>query len=692
MSHKPQSISSFRAYSTRQQRAGKKEPVKRQRPTLVCDHCKASKLRCDRNRPCSRCVRRDGGTSCSYNGLLRARGQPAIEERLQHLEAKVIQLLDATDPSEPVHSSRLPSDSTGKQAHVFSGRELGLSKNQFPTVVEEIMESIHQLRLELPTTVDESDLEESIADGNDVVSKSILGLPSASSKGAILSQYMPLQKDADHLLETYFGSGTFVQPFIHTRQFQREYHTFKIEHFQAASAFWLSTLFSIFSIAALVHEAAGGEKIAQTPSCKFYNAAGKLLALGDYHDTQRDAPEALLLYAHCKSLKSLDPTRECGAIISMAVRHAYELGYHRDPDTFGRFTVFEGEMRRRFWACCKQVDTMVSFQLGLPNNIILQNCDTKSPSNLLDSDFDFDTQILPQARPESEATPILWFIVKDRLMPVFSRICQAALSLRVKSDIEIMELETEARKAYATIPNILQWRSVSESISDPPFLVMCRFFLELLFLKSLCILHLKNMVRANAHSIVQCTQAASSIVKNVADIHCGLRPGGHLQAVSWMFNNFVMTDFLLGGSTLCLYINLYHRGSISQGSMMITLEEILLLLKTAHSICVDRSLFSIDARKLGRAINLTLESADANLSAFIPPTVGSATGCQPQTTTKTTVPGIPDWPVDTTNHNTYSEDQFTFSTLDPFDFISNGLIDIEQFCDTTTSANDFKIL
>jgi hypothetical protein len=335
---------------------------------------------------------------------------------------------------------------------------------------------------------------------------------------------------------------------------------------------------------------------------------------------------------------------------------------------------------------------MVSFQLGLPNNIILQNCDTKSPSNLLDSDFDFDTQILPQARPESEATPILWFIVKDRLMPVFSRICQAALSLRVKSDIEIMELETEARKAYATIPNILQWRSVSESISDPPFLVMCRFFLELLFLKSLCILHLKNMVRANAHSIVQCTQAASSIVKNVADIHCGLRPGGHLQAVSWMFNNFVMTDFLLGGSTLCLYINLYHRRSISQGSMMITLEEILLLLKTAHSICVDRSLFSIDARKLGRAINLTLESADANLSAFIPPTVGSATGCQSQKTTKTTVPGIPDWPVDTTNHNTYSEDQFTFSMLDPFDFISNGLIDIEQFCDTTTSANDFKIL
>lgn len=455
--------------------------------------------------------------------------------------------LDPSTPPSPPDDQVRVNDGRGRGR----GRGIGIVKDQYPTVVEEIMDSIRQLRLELPVPHDEPDFEAPIMGGESTDDECIFGLSTSYSRNAILSQYMPSDQEAERLLATYFGGDTFIQPFIHTQHFQKQYHAFRNDHFLAASALWLSTLFSIFAIAAMVPGAISSGSDAQTRSHRFQNAAGQCLVLGNYHNTQRDAPEALLLYAHCKSLRSLDPSRECGAIMSIAVRHAYELGHHRDPDIFGKFTIFEGEMRRRFWACCKQVDTMVSFQLGLPSNIHFENCDTRSPLNLLDSDFDTDTQVLPCPRPESEATPMLWFIVKDRMMPVFAKICQAALSLRIRSEEEVMILDTEVKQAYAEIPNVLCWRSVADAIADPPFLIMCRLFLELLYSKSLCILHRRYLVRNSAYSTCQCIEAASSIVRNVTDVYREFQPSGRLRTVRWMFKGIAMTDFLLGAIILC---------------------------------------------------------------------------------------------------------------------------------------------
>ena len=129
--------------------------------------------------------------------------------------------------------------------------------------------------------------------------------------------------------------------------------------------------------------------------------------------------------------------------LSIAIRIACEMGYHRDPDSSGSFTVFEGEMRRRFWAACVQMDLMMSFQLGLPYNINLDNCDTKPPRNLSDSDFDADSQVLPPSRSEEEPTYMLWFIVRDRQIVNFSKVCQDALSLKEKTKTEVFQLDQD---------------------------------------------------------------------------------------------------------------------------------------------------------------------------------------------------------------------------------------------------------
>ena len=105
-------------------------------------------------------------------------------------------------------------------------------------------------------------------------------------------------------------------------------------------------------------------------------------------------------------MRSLDPSREAGAVLIDAVRVA-EAGYHGDPDLFKSFSAFHGEMLRRFWATCKRMNSMISFQFGLPSNIILENCDTRLLINFLTRTF-MNTVVSPNSQSETEATRLLW--------------------------------------------------------------------------------------------------------------------------------------------------------------------------------------------------------------------------------------------------------------------------------------------
>lgn len=207
----------------------------------------------------------------------------------------------------------------------------------------------------------------------------------------IISHYLPSKLEVDRLLAVYFQREAFIIPFIHATQFQHQYRAFW-EDPAASNPLWLSILFSICSAATMVLGMAGiaptTREDAMADVRHFQEVAGKCLIRGEYHRPQQYVLEALTLYAQTINMQSLDPSREVGAIFGMILRMAYEMGYHRDPDSLGSITVFEGGMRRRFWALCKQVDLMVSFQLGLPSNICLENCDTQSPRNLVDSEFD----------------------------------------------------------------------------------------------------------------------------------------------------------------------------------------------------------------------------------------------------------------------------------------------------------------
>ncbi|KAK9350721.1 hypothetical protein V1523DRAFT_418979 [Lipomyces doorenjongii] len=401
-------------------------------------------------------------------------------------------------------------------------------------------------------------------------------------------------------------------------------------------------------------------------SSKLHTAAGQCLVIGEYHRSQQFTVEALAIYAQCKNLRTLDPSREAGAILGMAVRIAYEMGYHRDPDAFGSLTVFEGEMRRRCWAACKQMDLMSSFQLGLPSNICIENCDTKSPRNLLDSDFDVDTPALPVSRSENEAIRLLWFIVKDRQMVSFSKVCKDSLSFKDKSEAQIIQLDEEIRQMYTMIPDVLRTRPLSESIADAPFLIMTRLYVEFIYLKSLCVLHRRYMARGNVFSTKSCVKAGKRLVSQFIDMYKEFTPGGQLHAERWMLTNFTMNDFLLGIMVLCLVVYTHRKRGLPHPAIdSATESEVLPLLEQSYDICVEKSQASRDARRVAHAVRLILNGAKTS----------NAVESQP---VRDNAPGIDLASLSLQHENGDGQvNETPYDLLDPFNFMGNDIENID---------------
>ncbi|KAJ5387268.1 hypothetical protein N7509_009809 [Penicillium cosmopolitanum] len=623
---------------------------RRPRESQACTQCRKAKLRCDLQRPCGSCMRKDETALCSYQRTLTGPNQSdTAEDRLAHLESLVKGLMqDSTSASsKPSVDHTIPlleGQSNDCDPRVSFQATDGENRARYvgSTHWSAILDDIQGLRAALSQQDDSPEPDPASrssaipAIGRDMI---IFGSSSNYSMETIISQYLPPKIEVDRLLAIYFQGETFIIPFIHTFQFQRQYRAFWEDPIDS-NPLWLSMLFSICSAASMVRGTIGIAPTTQEDTIAevshFQEAAGKCLVKGEYHRPQRYVLEALTLYAHCINMQSLDPSREVGAIFGMIVRMAYEMGYHRDPDSLGSgsiMSVFEGEMRRRFWALCIQIDLMVSFQLGLPSNICPENCDTRSPRNLSDSDFDEDTQILPPSRSETEAIGLLWFIVKDRQMVSFGKVCRDTLSFTEKSETEILQLDGEIRRMYTTIPEILRTRPLADSISDPPFLVMTRIYVEFIYLKSLCVFHRKYMTRGNLFSTRSCVEAGQRLVSQFIDIYREFSSGGQLHRERWMLTNFTMNDFLLGAMVLCLAIHI-RRKNLEPGQSVIdptTADSILSLLSQAHAICIEKSLASRDARYVAQAIMATLnkqnqESTSTEAKSRAPPSMSHSEG------------------------------------------------------------------
>lgn len=582
------------------------------------------------------------------------------EDRLIHLESMVKLLMESQRngshevPVLDVASSKgviCESPQVEKDTTIYTGS----------THWSAILDDIHELKTALggPHRVEDEQRSILTTPEPDFQTEIIFGSAQEYSLQQIITQYLPSKLQIDKILAIYLQGETYIAPFIHAHQFQRQYREFW-RNTTAVNPLWLSMLFSVCCMGSLVGAAASTPRHGiENEFQSLHTGAAKCLVLGRYHHPQKFSLVALAMYCYCENLRTLDPSREVGAIVSMVVRMAYEMGYHRDPSHLGTFTVFEGEMRRRFWASCRQMDLMISFQLGLPCNIRSEDFDTLPPRHLLDSDFDESCKVLPPSRSENEGTKLLWFIVKARQMISFSKVCQDALSFSEKSNVEIIALDKEIRDMQDSIPSVLRVSPSVDSPADPPFIVVTRLYVDFISLKSLCVLHRKYMARGNIWSTRCCVEAGTALVRKVIDMFAEFQPGGKLASHRWMLTNFTVNDFLMGVMLLCLIVHTRWKKTFEDEIITRETERAVLdLLEQSYKTCMDFEGQSRDVERVRNAILHTLNRAKTQ-----------------QVSNEETVPIVmdqrnlllPPW------YGYLQGDEEAFGMLDPYNFASDEM-------------------
>jgi hypothetical protein len=188
---------------------------------------------------------------------------------------------------------------------------------------------------------------------------------------------------------------------------------------------------------------------------------------------------------------------------------------------------------------------------------MMRSLDIDPSSNLFDTDFDEDSEDLPSSRPPTDPTPMLYYCYKGRIAKIFRRIIRHASPFKVPSYEETMKLDDDLRVAHADVSPSLRMRSLGSSFTDPAYVVLNRLNIELLYLKSLCILHRNyfNHDRTNPkfdYSRKTCSDAALQILKHQAELDAACQPGDQFSNDKWMISSLTFHDFLLAAMITAL--------------------------------------------------------------------------------------------------------------------------------------------
>lgn len=587
---------------------------KRNRIPLSCAPCRHRKLKCNRGHPCDNCSKRGDTAACSYAtpgnrkkaGANGANQSPDdMQERIDRLEGLVLSLMT---------SGAQPGGTAAAQAAISSSRSNSLSNaselrldaavadmipeegepREDESEVEHISRGIGIMKMQDGKAVYASDahwyailgeiaevknyfnshkedyknhmakVQAAKADESPGTAFLLQG-PAAKDKSELLAAF-PSKADADRLIARYFNAYDPSVHIIHGPSFQKQYDKHWLNP-EDTSVIWLGMCFAMMTLALQSYHRAGDEPPeyrgrSLEVSHQHRRLTAQCLLLGDITQPNPQTLETLVLHVQAECGRSRDAEPGVLLMTGLCVRLAMRMGYHRDPAPHPAISPFQGEIRRRVWTFVRQCDLLISFQFGLPAMIRTDHIDTEMPRNLYDDELYEGMKSLPPSRPAFEATPMSYMITKARMTFLFGRIVERAQSVTNPPTYEeTLKFDAELREMRSQHPPLLQMRSFQESARDPANLIMQRLGLEMVYLRSLFVLHRRFISRGRenpryAYSRRTCLDASMELLNHQATLHRESQPGGRLRSVKWYISSLTTHDFLLAAMLVCL--DLYH--------------------------------------------------------------------------------------------------------------------------------------
>ncbi|KAF1988217.1 hypothetical protein K402DRAFT_391981 [Aulographum hederae CBS 113979] len=530
---------------------------KRNRPPVSCESCRTRKLKCNRGSPCDTCIRRSKQASCQYaENAIRDKPKHTTGDRLQNLEKKVLELIQKEDKPE-----QYPSANTDRGIlHPTGGEPKYVDSTHWLSILNDIQEVREQL-----STQDEPD---------EIQVQPEVDLVFASQPASDILSFVPPRKVCDLLLSQYFNAKYMTLPIIHPTQFQREYEQF-CQNPSKTPPLWIGLLFAILGLATTMRQLAGLP--VETSAETFRIKTAQCLVAGKYSTPRAYTLETLILHLQSNYVRLADSNMNFWFLTGIAIRLAIQMGYHRGPRHHASIPPFDGEMRRRVWATIYQLDALLSFQMALPSMIPSDFCDAELPSNFIFSDFSPDTTSLPPSRPLSDDTPIIFTIVKSKVMTVFRRIVAHTQSLTIPPVETTILLDKEMRETYDSLPANFRMTTISRSFLDASYVIMERVCIELMYLKGIVVLHRRFLRNDNHHDGAGaihgdfrriCVDAAMEILARQADLHQACLPGGQMHDDRWMITSLPAHDFLIAAMVVCLDLSTGVQSSAERASKL----------------------------------------------------------------------------------------------------------------------------
>lgn len=572
---------------------------KRARSQLSCTACRTGKLKCDRQQPCDQCIKRSRDSSCQYlEPPAKKKQNRNTKDRIAHLEELVVQLMNkdgsvgsGTSPngtgsanesfnrssSIAVHAESIfgskPSPSSGSESAPDSSDicfgqlkiSHGQTKYKGTTHWESILDSIADVKAAID---DGEDSEDSEGEDEGLSSTSTWGLLGGS---AILTrqyilQCVPARPVADRLLWQWFNSSDPALPLIHRPTFLAEYERFWQEPSETPTM-WLALLFAMLSLGSRIAQMLSqAHQVIPQPAGinsadQFHQLASSALQLAGFMKPKKYTIEAMIMYGSCEYMKKEEDGTKLWYLMGVIARVALRMGYHRDPDHFPNITPFEGEMRRRVWCVVYIFDVLQSHNQGLPNMLQHLQIDTKTPRNLLDTDFGPSCTELPPARPPAEFSPVSYSITKYKMTSVFAQACSMAHLVQTPDYDKVMELDRFVQKTALEQPEALRFTSSRSNILDNSSLIFHRYKGELTFHKTRCVLHRPFLSAKFVGTHMElsrklCVEAALSMIKHHEYVFRAAQDGGQLSPARMYMASLSAHDFLLAAMVLCVELDL----------------------------------------------------------------------------------------------------------------------------------------
>jgi hypothetical protein len=588
---------------------------KRNRVPLSCGPCRHRKLKCNRGHPCDNCTKRGDIASCSYaspkskkqNSTSAANQTPDdMQNRIDRLEGLVLSLMTNGGPSDGAAAARA-AISTSRSNSLSTASDLKLDVEGIDMIreenengeedseVEQVSKGIGIMKVDnTGRAVFASDahwyaimaeigevkkyFENHKEDYSNHLAKVtaaraqenpgnafLLQGPAAKDKDELLAAF-PSKADADRLIARYFNAYDPSVHIVHGPSFQKQYDAHWMNP-DSTSIVWLGMCYAMMTLALQSYHRAGDEPPEYRGRALELSHEQRLLTaqcilLADITQPIPQLLETLVLHVQAEYGRSRDAEPSVLIMTGICVRLAIRMGYHRDPGPHANISPFVGEMRRRVWTFVRQVDLLISFQFGMPAIVRSDHVDTQPPRNLYDDEIHEDMQVLPASRPSFEATPMTYMIAKSRMTFTFGQIVERTGSLTNQPTYEeTMSFDQQLRDIRASHPPLLQMRSFQDSARDPANMIMQRIGLELVYLRSLFVLHRRFIAKGRdnpryAYSRRTCIDASMEMLTHQATLHEEARPGGRLRNVKWYISSLTTHDFLLAAMNVCM--DLFH--------------------------------------------------------------------------------------------------------------------------------------